>query len=128
MAQCTAHSKQSKQQCRNGSIPGGSVCRFHGGATPHVKAAAETRVKEWLESRLPKGLKRYDRLINSKIESVALATVKDLLDRTGHKPVERQEVAAIFNEADVSKLDSLSDEELKNLHELLRKLPKIVNG
>jgi len=119
MAQCTAHSKQTKQRCRNGSIPGGAVCRFHGGAIPNVKRAAELRVREHLESLLPKGLKRYGKLVDSKQDQVALNTVKDLLDRTGHKPVDVHQDLPYAPE-DVERLESLSDEELA-LYVILRK-------
>lgn len=121
MAQCTAHSKQTKNRCRNGSIPGGKVCRFHGGAIPQVKAAAELRVKEALEAMLPKGLLRYGTLIDSETDSVALGAVRDLLDRTGHKPTERQEVLNYMPE-DVERLENLSDDELAAYIELRRKV------
>ena len=37
---CQALSKQTGQQCGNKAIPGGRVCRFHGGAPKHVRAKA----------------------------------------------------------------------------------------
>lgn len=43
---CSAKSKQTGEQCKQRPIPGGTVCRFHGGAAPAVKAAAETRQAE----------------------------------------------------------------------------------
>src|SRR5262245_26164447 len=44
--QCSAHSKQTKKQCGRKAIPGGTVCRYHGGAAPQVKAAADRRIQE----------------------------------------------------------------------------------
>ncbi len=119
--QCNATSKQSKARCRNGSIPGGSVCRFHGGATPVVKAKAELRIKEALEAMLPKGITRYGKLIESEQDSVALNAVKDLLDRTGHKPTERQEITN-YTPEDVETLANLDDIELAAYIELRRKV------
>ncbi|HOW01130.1 MAG TPA: hypothetical protein PLY19_06640 [Rhodoglobus sp.] len=42
---CTA-TRRSGERCRQRSIPGGTVCRVHGGATPVAKAAAERRLAE----------------------------------------------------------------------------------
>jgi hypothetical protein len=43
--QCTAISKQTKQQCKAKAIPGGTVCRWHGGAAGQVKAKAAVRAE-----------------------------------------------------------------------------------
>lgn len=43
---CSARSKQTGEQCRQRPIPGGTVCRFHGGSAPAVRAAAEQRQAE----------------------------------------------------------------------------------
>src|SRR3954453_15293018 len=42
--QCRATSRTGKQ-CKNKAIPGGAVCRFHGGASPHVASKAEVRAE-----------------------------------------------------------------------------------
>lgn len=42
---CTAHTKTGPQ-CRNWAIPGGNVCRLHGGRAPQVQAAARRRLQE----------------------------------------------------------------------------------
>jgi hypothetical protein len=44
--QCRATSRTGKQ-CRNKAIPGGAVCRFHGGASPHVASKAAIRAEVW---------------------------------------------------------------------------------
>lgn len=41
---CTAHSKQTGNRCGKRAIPGGSVCRYHGGNAPHVRAKATERL------------------------------------------------------------------------------------
>jgi hypothetical protein len=48
VVQCRATSRTGKQ-CKNKAIPGGAVCRFHGGASPHVasKAAVRAEVMAW---------------------------------------------------------------------------------
>src|SRR5215207_4714486 len=43
--QCTAISKQSGQQCKRKAIPGGTVCRWHGGSAQQVKAKVAVRAE-----------------------------------------------------------------------------------
>jgi len=43
---CTATSKTTGDRCRQPAIQGGAVCRFHGGSSPQVKAAAAARIEE----------------------------------------------------------------------------------
>src|SRR5215218_7393559 len=44
VAQCRGTSRTGKQ-CKNKAIPGGTVCRFHGGASPHVASKAAVRAE-----------------------------------------------------------------------------------
>jgi hypothetical protein len=48
VVQCRATSRTGNR-CKNKAIPGGAVCRFHGGASPHVasKAAVRAEVFNW---------------------------------------------------------------------------------
>ena len=41
---CTATAKQSGKRCQLKPIPGGTVCRIHGGSAPQVKLAARARL------------------------------------------------------------------------------------
>lgn len=43
-SQCAGKSKQNQRRCENDAMPGGSVCRMHGGQAPQVRAAADRRV------------------------------------------------------------------------------------
>jgi hypothetical protein len=43
--QCTAVSKQTGKQCKAKATPGGTVCRWHGGAAGQVKAKAAVRAE-----------------------------------------------------------------------------------
>lgn len=45
MAQCTATNRQGSQ-CGKSAIPGGEVCRLHGGAAPQTMAKARLRLAE----------------------------------------------------------------------------------
>lgn len=47
--QCTANSRQTGNRCRNAPIPGGLVCRFHGGALPQVRDQARIRLAALVE-------------------------------------------------------------------------------
>jgi hypothetical protein len=46
VVQCKATARTGKQ-CKNKAIPGGTVCRFHGGASPHVASKAAVRAEVW---------------------------------------------------------------------------------
>jgi hypothetical protein len=46
LRRCTAHSRQTGKRCKNASIPGGRVCRYHGGAAPQVQKKANERLRE----------------------------------------------------------------------------------
>jgi hypothetical protein len=37
---------QTSKRCKNASIPGGRVCRYHGGAAPQVQKKASERLRE----------------------------------------------------------------------------------
>jgi hypothetical protein len=39
-------SSQTGKRCQNASIPGGRVCRYHGGAAPQVQRKATDRLRE----------------------------------------------------------------------------------
>ena len=43
--QCKAISKGSGKQCKRKAIPGGKVCRYHGGGAQQVKAKAAVRAE-----------------------------------------------------------------------------------
>ncbi len=81
---CKAHRKTGAQ-CGNRPIPGGVVCRYHGGSAPQVKAAAEKR----LADLKPAAIGYLDWLLNQKeYPSAGLGAAKDVLDRNDGKPHE----------------------------------------
>lgn len=79
---CIAHRKNG-DQCKNAAIKGGRVCRFHGGAAKHVKAAARTRLENAAELMAKQLL---GIALSADSEAVKLAAVKDALDRAGLRP------------------------------------------
>jgi hypothetical protein len=95
---CTAHSSQTGKRCKNASIPGGRICRYHGGAAPHVQKKAAERLLALEHPAIdamarildPKqtAWTRATRLSASTVAAIA----KDVLDRTGHKQREKLEI------------------------------------
>lgn len=82
---CTATSKRSGARCRKPAIPGGTVCRMHGGAAPQVQAKAQDRL---LALQVP-AIARIGELIAQKeYPSTAFAAAKYTIDQTMGTPVE----------------------------------------
>ena len=78
--QCTAH-KRNGDRCKNAAIRGGTVCGYHGGNPPAVKAKARLRL-EMASDRLARQLLNMTTDPNV-ADPVKLATIKDALDRSG---------------------------------------------
>jgi len=91
---CTAKAKSTGKQCGNPPLPGGHVCKFHGGKAPQVLKASARNI---LEELVGPALAKMRQILEDKETppSVRLAAVRDILDRTGFKPVEQMEVVTI---------------------------------
>lgn len=87
--QCKATIKRTGERCKNPAIPGGTVCRFHGGAAPQVQAKAAERLAALrddgmalLEIQIRKTVEAIDKnhpqLIGYVEPAVAARMVKDL--------------------------------------------------
>lgn len=76
--------KLSGARCQNPAILGATVCRFHGGASAHVKKAAKARLENAAD--------RLARQLLGMAEdpdmppAIKLAAIKDALDRAGLNP------------------------------------------
>ena len=79
---CRAHSSRTGLPCKNAALRGATVCRFHGGAAKHVKAAARARLENAAELMAKQLL---GLAVGADSEAVMLAAVKDALDRAGLK-------------------------------------------
>jgi hypothetical protein len=90
---CTARSSQTGKRCKNASILGGRVCRFHGGAAPQTIAKAAERLLA-LEHPAIDVFKRVLEADEAHPEHRALAVrvAATVLDRTGHKHPEKLEL------------------------------------
>lgn len=87
-AQCTATNRQGRR-CGKSPIPGGTVCRMHGGAAPQVKLKALERLMALQDPAIT----RLGELITQiSFPSTAFAAVRDVLDRTIGKPTEKVEM------------------------------------
>jgi hypothetical protein len=70
---CTAKSKTTGRQCGRPIVPGATVCRYHGGAAPQVKAAAERRLAD---AAAVSALDRLGIEIDTTPEDALLKTIK----------------------------------------------------
>lgn len=77
---CVAH-KKTGARCQRPAMLGGTVCRHHGGASPHVKAAAKRRL-EMATDRLARQLLGMAEDPDM-APAIKLAALKDALDRAG---------------------------------------------
>jgi hypothetical protein len=77
---CKAHRKDGGQ-CLKAAINGATVCRYHGGAAKHVKAAARARIEN-AQDLMAKALLRMA-VDDNVADAVKLSAIKDALDRGG---------------------------------------------
>lgn len=88
---CRAH-KKNGEQCGNASILGSTVCRYHGGASKHVKQAARARIENATD-RMAKELLGMA-IDPDMAPAVKLSAIKDALDRGGLKAPEKVVLSA----------------------------------
>jgi hypothetical protein len=80
--QCSAQSKQSGEQCKRPPIPGGNVCRMHGGAAPQVQASARDRLNALVEP----AIEALGRAMRSRNVPAIVRAAQLVLDRCGFPP------------------------------------------
>lgn len=83
-SQCTARSKRTGQRCKRASMLGGNVCRAHGGAAPQTKAKAQRRLQQAADALVQRLLGIA--LDGQVADHIALAAIRDALDRAGLSP------------------------------------------
>lgn len=96
--ECQAHSKTTGTKCGNKAIKGGSVCRFHGGAAPQVKAAAARRYEDQLRllrdtafERLMENIGTPGRITDPKLMFEIVERGTKLIELIEGRPTERTE-------------------------------------
>lgn len=90
-SQCTARSKRTGDRCKRPAMLGGNVCRAHGGAAPQTRAKALRRLEQASDVLV-------QRLLSFAVDgdvadNVALAAIRDALDRAGLTPTHALEVS-----------------------------------
>jgi len=100
---CTATASSTGERCKQPAIPGGNVCRFHGGAAPQVEAKAQERLDQMadsvtaeLQSELDEAFERLRTADGTKEYTAILREIRklsmDILDRTDNGPSETTKV------------------------------------
>lgn len=85
---CAGH-KKTGERCKNAAILGSTVCRFHGGAARHVRAAARARLENAADLMAKQLL---GIALTAEGEAVKLNAIKDALDRAGLKAPTQVEI------------------------------------
>jgi hypothetical protein len=86
---CTAKSKQTGNRCGRTAIPGGTVCRYHGGKAPQV---AEKAMERLMRLQHP-AISALEELIHQReYPSTRYAAIRDVLDRTEGRAKEQLDV------------------------------------
>ncbi len=101
---CSARSKQKGKQCGHWAIPGGTVCRYHGGLAPQVEAKA----KERLSALFPRSVT----VLSELLEKIDFPTVQYQVA----KFIAEQEVGRAKETAEVTVkgVGDMTDEELRD--------------
>lgn len=76
---CTAHNRAGNQ-CANRPIPGGTVCRLHGGASPQVRRKAAMRLLDLID---PAITTLANEMNNALFSSDRQRAANSILDRAG---------------------------------------------
>jgi hypothetical protein len=77
--QCTAMCKSTGSRCQRPPIPGGNVCRFHGGAAPQVQRKAAERLKALVDPAIV----ALQEILSDPKHPHRMAAVKEVLERDG---------------------------------------------
>jgi hypothetical protein len=76
---CTATNKKTGRQCGQWAIPGGTVCRYHGGNAPQVRRKAEERLKELVAPAIT----ALHEILSDPKHPHRMAAIKEILERDG---------------------------------------------
>ena len=103
MRKCRATNRQGNP-CRQPAIPGGTVCFYHGGAAPQVKAAAERRLLAAVD---PAITALVELLQDAERDSDRLRAITLILDRAGITQAQQVDVlTASFLEDEIARMET----------------------
>lgn len=119
---CSARSKQTGEPCRVPAIPGGSVCRFHGGKSPQVQAAALARIRQARDLALEKlaaALEAQGEFLDPRTLLDITVKLTDKVELLEGRATERKESTTTHIAEVRAKVDHLLDEleERRNVRE-----------
>lgn len=77
---CTARSKGTGERCKQTAIPGGTVCRFHGGGAPSVKRKAALRLASLVDPAIGTLARE---MVKAEKSSDRQRAANSILDRAG---------------------------------------------
>lgn len=83
---CVGH-KRDGERCKNASIKGGTVCRYHGGSAPQVQRSARERFNDLIDPMINIAHDLAEEAEEGKLSaSDRIAFMKFVADRTGFVP------------------------------------------
>jgi len=84
---CTATASSTGERCKQPAIPGGNVCRFHGGSAGQVQKKAQERLDEMADSVTAELQQRLDDVFD-RLDDLRSFLVAHRLPRRnlGHRP------------------------------------------
>lgn len=77
---CAATSRRSGEQCKNAPIPGGTVCKFHGGSAPQTKRKAALRLASLVDPAIGTLARE---MVKAERSSDRQRAANSILDRAG---------------------------------------------
>ncbi len=76
---CSAQRKHGRGPCGRWAIPGGTVCKMHGGSAPQVQRKAQERLK----ALVPNAVDALEQIVKDKKHPQRLAAAREILGRDG---------------------------------------------
>ncbi len=123
---CTAKANSTGKNCRRRAIKGGRVCQVHGGAAPQVKRKAAERLRE-LEHPAIDRIKKTINREGDESAAVALTASMNLLDRTGHKPIDRHQDVPVESDESKELRKEFTLDQLKQIAEEIREREEVIH-
>ena len=102
---CRAHNRQGKP-CGNRPIPGGTVCRIHGGASPRAQQAAKLRLMSLIDPAITVLAQEMDGADSSADRQRAANSILDRAGLTRGTPADADVLKALI----IDRLMTLSQE------------------
>jgi transposase-like protein len=100
-----------KEICHAIGVNESTICRWK--KDEEFMNELNSQIKENIIAEAPKAFKTISNLLKAKSEMVRLQAAKDILDRAGHKPIEKQEIKQEVK----AEVKASSDTELEELLE-----------